>query len=685
MVATPTSAEWSKLLADRFFPATSSPKPVYFAVDDDVLDELLGAKHPGDGALALVRAVRPKLDTGNPDEFFEPLTKEGLAWDARGKGAIAPPFLAGIAITVLAASRMDDSDGVSVQNYYERLRQVLDISFAPDKAFRYSVAMLYRMLHDWLLRHKDQFRGISTIPKSPQPAHVGYPLSQVLFRERDRRRLTGFFREYRLKPSDSVNAAQLLGPARAWASGAGLTPGAKRLLLSRDHEPKAIALISAELASWDEAELDDRGRRVGTLRILFDPTLEQPWGLLAKKPDGWPDAAAFAPSSGSPLALVASIPGYYDPHWFASPADPLLLQALQGGLSLRGEPGSLRLASSSVWVFRPEETGGLSSHRRVTPGERHWILAAGPMADRVEAHLESWAREGWSPRSGSAPPGWRLFKDVFIDLPPTSQIDAALQPLVPAVDARPELVGGLRLQREGQGLRVLSGAEPEVWVPDWLTDRSSVAIVVDGMRLQLGARGRVDLASLNLAPGPHAVTVGAYRLDFVSVDGQQPTPVPAHSACQVVTEVPVPGEADDQGVTAIVCGSTRLDPAHDPDAGQRPLQIPYGGDKYCVIGIRPGVFATVPARQMPRWLRDADLLPKSYEIYTRSIYAWLAIHWAVRGWEVRELSGEGPGEPEGDASQLARWAGVVAEIGEPADAGERWLDFTNIAWDLLDA
>ena len=66
MPSNPSYEEWSRLLADAFFPVAEDARPVYFAVDDDILDELIEAETEGDGARSLVRAVRPRLNTRDP-------------------------------------------------------------------------------------------------------------------------------------------------------------------------------------------------------------------------------------------------------------------------------------------------------------------------------------------------------------------------------------------------------------------------------------------------------------------------------------------------------------------------------------------------------------------------------------------------------------------------------------------
>ncbi|MBA3235252.1 MAG: hypothetical protein H0T59_04540, partial [Chloroflexi bacterium] len=422
----PSYEEWSRLLAETFFPKVNEPRPVYFAVDDDILDELIEAEADGLGARSLVRAVRPRLNTWDPSSLFEPLADEAYGWAGSRPRSAVPPFLAGLAVTVLAASRMDEGDGIAATNYYARLREVLEVSDLRGSAFRDTVPDVFRILRQWidgLPRHQ---RGTSTVPEVAYPEHVGFPLSQVQFRESDRRKLTSFFRQLRLKATDSANAAMLIAPARDWAGRAGLSPGAKRLLRAPGNESAAIALLASELSRWDESERDERGRRVGQIRLTLQVLSQPQWGMLATRPDGFPPTADFE-FDGQHQRLGSSIDGFYDPVSFSGTDDPLLAKLLTGGVSLRCSNGTLRFSSGAVIPLGPDLTvGALASRRRIEPGERHSVLIRPDTEAKVMRLFEGHAREGWTPRPAMSPPGWLLISDVFIDLPPTEVVDEAL-------------------------------------------------------------------------------------------------------------------------------------------------------------------------------------------------------------------------------------------------------------------
>ena len=468
MPSNPTYEEWSRLLAGAFFPEAEGRRLVYFAVDDDILDELVEASSPGTGARSLVRAVRPRLDTADPQRLFEPLAQEAYAWSGRRPRPEIPNFLAGLAVTILAASRMDEGDGIAATNYYDRLREVLEVPSLPGSAFRETVPSVFRILREWLNGIPGRRRGISTVPEVVQPEHVGFPLSQVQFRESDRRKLTSFFRQYQLKATDSENARMLLAPARDWAGRTNLSVGAKRLLRSPENEVAAVALIASELARWDESERDERGRHVGLIRLTLQVIGRPRWGMLATRPDGFPDEADFD-FDGRLVHLQSSVDGFYDPVIFEGGDDPLLTGILRGNLTLRCASGVLRFLAGAVIPMGADPfVGAMVSRRRIEPGERHFVLVRPELGDAVAQLLDSCGREGWTSRPEIAPTGWLLLSDVFVDLPPMQAVDDALAPLAPSVDSRPELVGGLRLEGPGREHRYLQTGEPDLWLPDWL-------------------------------------------------------------------------------------------------------------------------------------------------------------------------------------------------------------------------
>ena len=202
-------SEWAEALADQFFPPSTARRPVRFAVDDDILDEIAETQD-GQGARSLAAAVRPQLRLAEPRRLYDDVLSNAYAWTSGPRDG-APPFLPCLAVCVLAAARMDSKQGISASNYYSRLREVLDVNVSASVGYPDAIPSLFRLLHEWLERTQRGRRGQSTIPDSPKYAHIGFALSQVSFRESDRRKLTRFFAQLGLKSRDSSAGPLLVG------------------------------------------------------------------------------------------------------------------------------------------------------------------------------------------------------------------------------------------------------------------------------------------------------------------------------------------------------------------------------------------------------------------------------------------------------------------------------------------
>jgi len=680
--------DWAVQLTERFFPIRKTPGPVHFAVDDQALDEIAGTDHGG-GAISLARAVRPRLRRDDPRRLFDDITTSGFIWAANGHRG-PPPFLPCLALCVLAASRMDASESVSSNNYYTRLRTALDIDCSAALGYPDAIPSMFRLLGEWLLNVERGRRGRSTIPENPSPAHIGYALSQVHIRESDRRKLTRFFALLRLRPADAGSADLLVAALRKWARGSDLSAGAKAFVASDEHRRAVAALIASELREWDETERDEHGQLLGRVQLLLEIKGSPRWGLLATRPDGFPEAATFASGDGSSLELHSSIDGFYDPVWFEEADSGLLGRALESPLLLRSGRVGLRFVVEPVTALGPDpRTGRLASVRRVEPGERHWVLARVGERDAVVALLADIAREGWSEARG-APSGWLLLRDVIVDLPPMSIVVADyLLTLVPAVDARPELSGGLLLERRGDVPTYLRGGEPDLWIPDWLADSETLRVRLDAQELTTSGATRMELSRLAPGPGVHVVEIGGATLRFRSVDGIATEPPTLAEACRIIVR-PTTGDTVSVPLTGVpegqwVCGaiaSAGLDVADDDPV---PVLLPYGARRYVLVGTEIGKVAECREPGRPGWLEEVGVLPQDFEVFPTFDAAWILIDWAYRGWEIRQGKESEPLDAGADVDRAVQWARALVVDGRVESPGQEvaWLAYRERAISIL--
>lgn len=204
---------WQHVLAQRFLQPGLVNEPVIFFVDDFELTAI-----GGEGARArLTGVVRAHLQASNSP--YADILARAREW--RPTDADPPPTLPLLATTVLAATDMEASEGISSLNYYTRLTRLLIPAPENRAVWRprlaadfHNVAAAWRGLHQWIIVSAGR---TSTIVENPYPAHIGYPLSQALIRRADQDALTHFWDRAGLEPGeDQPSGRELLRDLRAW-------------------------------------------------------------------------------------------------------------------------------------------------------------------------------------------------------------------------------------------------------------------------------------------------------------------------------------------------------------------------------------------------------------------------------------------------------------------------------------
>jgi hypothetical protein len=190
---------WNRTLARRFFRTDCAGRPAYLSVDDEELEELapqIGIEPKG-AAASLAEAVKREFSNSQTSGLYREFLRAATEWRKDPGGP--PPYIALLGSAVLAGSRMarDETQGVASHNYYRRYNELFgrDPGAGQPQGFE-QLGRLWRDLDRWLDEDNSGRLGTSTVPEHPFPAHVGYPISQCLLRESDRRRLTEFFRDH---------------------------------------------------------------------------------------------------------------------------------------------------------------------------------------------------------------------------------------------------------------------------------------------------------------------------------------------------------------------------------------------------------------------------------------------------------------------------------------------------------
>lgn len=688
---------WTEALRAHFFVEANAGVPVTFFVDADVLAELAGMDDSSAAEARLATVVRPKLLPESSGDVFSRVVDDSWSWKLKHPEG-DPPFLPVLAVAVLAAARMARTQDWAAHNYYGPLREILRLQGGTGMPAGYDGAMqsLWGHLAWWLNDYKAGNLGLSSVPAHPNPAYIGYALSQALFRSSDRQRLTHFFLALDLAPQASIEAAELLTYFRAWSQRSHLSPGAREMARRDEYKEVLAGILMAEWKRWDGSLRDERGRRLGQILISLDLYLRPRLAFVAERPRGFPAQARFdfGEARGG-VALSAATDDFYSELPFEVSAN-----ALDTGLRAQFEGFALGLTSGPIVPFRQHKgLGCWASVRQLVPGEQHWVLAREDHAAMIRDYLREAAMAGAREAQGVAPKGWTFFRDVVIDAAPHDVPNPALSRVVPSVTARPSLWGGLPIASNPD--LYLSGGEPDLWVPTTQAGET-LPLAIDGrlMSSDFGG-GRVALSGRGLTAGEHVITVGPSRLRFQTTDtvgvvnsrggGALSHQLRVMAGSYIASSAGGASEtaATTPAGTVQVVGISLLGaPADLPTGARAPLLLPARAGQYIVLGVVAGEVARpeVP-RESPRWVRAIAPYSAGREFLPPFDVAWVLVAWRVGEWEARLRSDLEPEPCDPDttrASSVRDWCRCFLEL-EPRmslDALPLWSRYRVFAEEL---
>lgn len=239
--------EWNRALIEELFPRGRSGTPVFLAVHDALL-ESCGARIGRKGRSDFLRAVVQAAPT--PGALFDVLKRMTDLWKSPVKEGY-PPFVAGLAVAVLAACDMDTDEMATKANYYYRLGKLLGTETKePPRNFEITIE-LWELLRRWL---RDERRGeliVRGIGGSRQ--YVDAVKSQCFVRSCDLPELRVVYDAAYTSVEGPIEPEDVVPTLRAWLKGSGAR---SRLaaLLGREPEPDALAAAAEALCNAIEAE-----------------------------------------------------------------------------------------------------------------------------------------------------------------------------------------------------------------------------------------------------------------------------------------------------------------------------------------------------------------------------------------------------------------------------------------------
>jgi hypothetical protein len=692
-----TYEDWAGLLCAHFFRAEYDGVPVMFFVDDDAIANLHGGD-PRDAVSSLVAAVRGRLDRGRPRQLFRRIESDARTWKVRG-GEGPPPALPLLALAVLAATRMGRGRDRAAHNYYKPFCDLLGDDLDRElvvASYRDALPYLWHSLQWWLDDKHRGALGFSTIVEDRYFAYIGYADSQTLFSSSDRDKLTRFFRWIRLKPGERVDQTELMTYFRIWASRRDdLSEGTAHMLESEQYTAQLARIIKAAADRWRGVVRDD-GRRGADILITLELFPRPRLGLVAERPDGFPPELACHGPLGQPVTLTSSHEGWYEELPVA-----LSSSTLETGLRLTRDGLQLRLPPYNIHVLgKNADLGKWASVPQLSPGEPAWLLVRRPALDAVSTYLRGSARRGWKviEREAITPRGWRLIGEVVIDAASDQEVPERLARVVPRVQNRFSLKGGLPLPRGSA--TYLTGGEPDVWLPPPPGDEDSIELQLDDELIEVPASAtRIRLAERGLDEGAHVLRLeGIGRsLSTIRTLGQI-TPAADAVIAHALTRLDGSNMASSPGARSVddrsapgeirVIGAVVEDPTGvlgEPPVS--PLILPTGALRRVLVGARPGEVEEVPAPRKPPWMTRAGLGFQVFELMPSFQSVWIITEWnlapsvRVRLKHAMPPAPAAPGTPE---AAIATWALTIASSPGPAEpeASELWAAYQKAAADL---
>lgn len=539
---------WCEALAATLLPpGVSVGRPVRLDCDDE------GVAAAG-GILGIPRAQATKALVAclRSEELVH--RERGVSPLARARAGDPPRYLLGLAVLVLAASRMAPDEQGSMAAYYSRLAELLDIPLQANWPQVRGVPELVARFADlaaWMERHEHGQRGLLDLPGDVHPSVVGVPIHQSLLRAGDRRVLGSFFeRTSRLIDAGWDPVHQLA----SWGGRHQLSAPLLALLGRRDLHPALTAALRAARRVWDGSTVDASGRRVLPAKL----TLHMPPGplTLAATVPALHTPVDAAGVDGTVLALGLQTPAAVPLGWLAHAATgPLIVDA--GVERVRLLPGPTILfeitplgvqsvataAEDPVWVLTcdPSLIDACEHTRRLTaPLPAGWALLCDVEPELLADELRA-SRDEERPLAGvRAIGGLRLAEEVWLlDHPPTIMADLPEQALVTIDgDAYGDIASGriLTLDRIAQrpGVHHVEVGEQEFLVE--LAERGprtgigSLAFDCDPRRLAAGPSPADRIAATRITgplvspppardPAPGVIVRYRCTVDVIDTDG----------------------------------------------------------------------------------------------------------------------------------------------------------------------
>ena len=516
--------QWNRAIISYFFEDCSPGEIVFLQTDDESLSDIaerfsFSTESPAD---SLKQAVRDKfICDGNKVDLWNNVPKN--FW--RNPLNQEAPQVAFLALTVLAASRMDFTDSVSATNYYVRLNELLFDSLIkgiPKGLDR----QLFKVFWDYLcLWARDRHHvELYLTEGASNRRYVWDPISQYLISEHDRQRIYRFFFRHNLTPFSKPHDNELYTQLRYWTSSSQGSSKIGRYLSNQYYKESILSQVKSLLKHWDgQIPLDEApsGKRRTSAPIsvqlyfghILDNVEVRYW--FSRRGRNNTDCKIN-------LMGINSLQISDSEKWFKPVADK---KGVFWNMYNRWEvttdeikPTIYFLDPSDIWIFRedPERDDGWLSQRNMQLYEEHLIVFREKLAAYVLHCLKQTCALG-EDKPNHIHDGWLYMRVKPIRLQTYSTRELWRLSVVSSKQIR--LSGGLAVRGQHGHRAYLNICLPDIFVPD-LGLSSEEPLKVDAHAYPVGENRLVRLEN-TLAPGVYQLSYETQSRTLRVIDAQR--------------------------------------------------------------------------------------------------------------------------------------------------------------------
>lgn len=521
-----TYEQWNKAIISYFFEECEPGQIVFLQTNAETLSEIaeLSDFNVPDAVESLKVAVSSKVVVYGAVNLWTVNPYAGRTYSAE-----EPPQVAFLALTVLAASMMETSDGVLHTNYYVPLNQLLfdeQRKGCPKGIYRPQIEEFWKHLQLWLSYYDVQ---LYLTEGSSNQRYVWYPKSQCLINNHNRRTIYRFFNDYNLTPFSAIPDNQLKKDLRAWLRSSTGSAKIERYFSNESYQKQILSQVKSLLEHWDGEIPPEppRGKRQTTASVnvelhfdLFDNVEIRYWFPRRGRHE--------ITCENNPLGIQRLQPSDLE-KWFRPTPDengtfwnllvPLRFQTNETN------PVIYTLSPFDIWVFREdsERHSGWLSQRNMQLYEDHLIVFRKQLTNQVIACLKQTCDPeielGPSPIDVAGKENdWR-----YLRVKPIKRLSFSEQELW-----RLSVVSGKRISLiNGLSVKDLSGRRayldiclPTVFVPN-LGISDQVPLRIDAQTFSVGEDRLITLNN-TLEPGVHQLTYGNQTRELRVISPERP-------------------------------------------------------------------------------------------------------------------------------------------------------------------